>query len=99
MLLSIQPTEKFVHIPHNVTHLFTTLSGRQLGMKGTPLQRVYLGDSCDVGDAADDFINVTADLSHDWNRTHCRQPYGCDTVKILTCVHFQGPVGAFPLSK
>ena len=63
----------------------------------------YYNDGCFVyfstGPAADEVINVTAELPYDFNNTQCRYPYGCDPVQILTCVHFTASPTVFPTSR
>lgn len=85
LLLTIYPTRDFLSIPHNVTYLAGTIIGSQLGLAGL---------------AADEAINITAELPYEWNTTHCRNPpFGCEPVQIYTCVHFQAAPLVFPTSR
>lgn len=81
-LIEIKPTLDFVTIPHNITHLSSSLNGSQLGLEGGN-QRMQL--------------NLTFALPFQWNNTACAQSW-CQTVKILTCVHFLAPARLFPTS-
>ncbi len=85
LLLTIQPTKDFLAIPHNITSLSGSVFGHQLGLTGS---------------AAQEPVNITTELAVEWNATHCNgPPYGCQSVKILTCVHFQASPLVFPSSK
>ncbi|ESP04130.1 hypothetical protein LOTGIDRAFT_237545 [Lottia gigantea] len=80
MLVEMTPTVDFVSIPHNITYLSTTLSGRQLGLNGH---------------VADQVMNVTFTLPFEWNTTKCTGE-DCITIPIYTCISFQAPESFFP---
>ena len=85
LLLTIQPTKDFLSIPHNVTYISGSVFGHQLGLTGL---------------AADEIVNITTELPYEWNTTQCKgPPYGCQTVQIYTCVHFQASPLVFPSSR
>ncbi|ELT90464.1 hypothetical protein CAPTEDRAFT_222725 [Capitella teleta] len=85
MLVTFYPTRDFLLIPHNMTHLTTTIFGRELGLKGV---------------AGDEVINVSMEIANDWNRTQCSGLHGrCKPIKVFTCVYFQAPAHVFPDSK
>lgn len=84
LLLYIQPTRSFLSIPHNVTHVAATIHGSDMGL---------------TGPAAEEAINITAELPNDWNATRCSSTYGCEVVKMFTCVHFQASTSVFPTSQ
>lgn len=82
-LIEIQPTVDFVNIPHNITHLSSSLNGSQLGLQegNEKLQ-----------------LNITFALPFQWNNTVCHNSW-CQKVKILTCVYFLAPQELFPASR
>lgn len=79
-LIEIQPTLDFVNIPHNITHLSSSINGSQLGLEGA-----HVGTQ----------LNLTFVLPFQWNNTACQNSL-CQKVKILTCVHFLAPAKLFP---
>lgn len=82
-LIEIQPTVDFVSIPHNITHLSSSINGSQLGLEDDH-QRMQL--------------NITFALPFQWNNTGCLHSF-CPKVKILTCVYFFAPAKLFPPSR
>ena len=42
---------------------------------------------------------MTVELPFDWNTAHCSELTGCESVKIVTCVHFYAQASMFPLSR
>lgn len=82
-LVEIQPTSDFVNIPHNITHLSTSINGSQLGLEG--------------GNEGMQ-LNLTFALPFQWNNTACAHSW-CQTVKILTCVYFLAPAKLYPASR
>ncbi|CAI9715485.1 Hypothetical predicted protein [Octopus vulgaris] len=84
MLVEIIPTLEFLSIPHNLTHLTTTLPGYQLGLSG---------------DAGNMEMLVTFELPFEWNTTSCSNNGVCNGVKIYTCMTFSAPPNFFPLTR
>ena len=84
MWLSVTPTRQFTSIPHNVTQLSGTVPGELLGLED---------------DLAEELISVTVELPLDWNMTHCSELTGCESVKMVICVHFYAQTSMFPLSR
>lgn len=84
MLVEMIPTLDFLNIPHNLTHLTTTLPGHQLGLSG---------------DAGNMDMVVTFELPYDWNTTTCNQNGACNRVKIYTCMTFSAPPNFFPITR
>ncbi|KAL5016014.1 hypothetical protein ScPMuIL_005603 [Solemya velum] len=84
MMVDLKPTFDFLSIPHNVTYLTTSMTGKQLGLEG---------------DASDLEMNVTLTLPFSWNSSRCQDQEDCPLVRILTCVTFQAPASFFPRSR
>lgn len=82
--VEVKPTLDFVNIPHNVTHLSTSMNGKQLGIEG---------------ENADTEFNVTLTLPYQWNSSLCRSDTNCKVVTIRTCVQLQAPHKLFPHSR
>ncbi|XP_045172618.2 transmembrane protein 248-like [Mercenaria mercenaria] len=82
--VEVKPTLDFVSIPHNVTHLSTSMSGRQMGMEG---------------ENANTEFNVTFTLPYPWNASLCHSHTQCKVIHIQTCVKLQAPQKLFPHSR
>ncbi|KAK3606502.1 hypothetical protein CHS0354_041453 [Potamilus streckersoni] len=81
MWVEMHPTRQFISIPHNVTHLATNVTGRQLGLQDE-LSKMRM--------------NVSLILPFEWNSASCSSTGDCQRVRILTCVNFQAPARFFP---
>ncbi|XP_064652449.1 transmembrane protein 248-like isoform X2 [Lineus longissimus] len=84
LLITIHPSSDFLRIPHNVTHLYGTVTGDQLGLRGAALNQE---------------VNITFALPFDWNSTKCDKEGKCDPVQIYTCVNFQAAPSVFPVTR
>lgn len=80
----VKPTLDFVSKPHNVTHLSTNMTGRQIGLQG---------------ENADAQFNVTFTLPYPWNASLCHSDTTCKEIHIQTCVQLQAPLKLFPNSR
>lgn len=82
--VSVKPTLDFVSIPHNVTHLSTSMSGKQIGLQGANSNAQF---------------NVTFTLPYQWNASLCQSQSLCKEIQIQTCVQLQAPRSLFPNSR
>ncbi|KAH3885381.1 transmembrane protein 248-like [Dreissena polymorpha] len=84
MWVELNPTAELVNIPHNVSLLSTTMSGRQLGI---------------TGENAGTEFNVTLSLPVKWNSSMCVHNNPCSVLKIQTCLLLKAPSSLFPNSR